>query len=319
MTGIYAALRSGFWQNQFVFKNKNPLELLSFAFLNTLSISALDEKVIDNFIVITIENSFEEEEIKAALIKQLDTEPDKIKVVFRPEHTGNDLRHLLKTLSSNSKTVLIGSISINNTILEETSLGKTVSREAIDSHFSNGEEYIQSQNYQKEIFPIQIGEGMNQQEFLFDEWNSESNLNVNKVNGVATILLKADKDLLNYHKLPIVKVDQWKFSQEDSLQLVKLLKEFSVDESWIVEFDYLSLESFLKLKRLLKENDIKIPQMKSGGSVFYGNSKILNGFRAITSAMAQLEQSIHGKAILFIINENNTIEVLTLYRNQEVD
>lgn len=313
MGEIYAALRSGFSKNNILFQNRKPASMLAHAFLNSLSLSALDENSIDQYIVLTNIEPESFDLIQERLMIDLNVESSKINIINL--YKNNDLMRVLRDIKNDvKKTVLVGALSlkpsspnyINDINLEQ---------QRVEKEYVNGKTYINSNAYQNEILPIELHINKEQEDCILEELDEfkKEEVQVRGVNGVASILVNTKDDLLKYHQFSTVIYKQWSFYKKEMYKVIKLLRKLEVvEEDWIVECDYLSLQNYREFKKILNSSHLNLPKMKSGGSIYFGNSTVLNGFRAITSAIAQLEMTTLGKAIVFVINEDESVEIISL-------
>lgn len=318
MKGIYAAVRSSFHSDQRLFKVRDPASSISYAFMNALSQSAMDENLVDKFLVFTNTNPAEDESITDNIISNVGVDREKIIIRHSQDYSVAELIAFLKNLAGNTRTIMVGAISVVQN--EEDKPSKYSEPEKISKYFTLGQRYVDTDSYQNELFPLDISQGIEQEEFLKDEISQNPSIEVRGVNGVASVLLKAEQDFPSYHNFPLIKVEHLSFIKEDILVLAKFLRTFSVNKDWIVEIDYLTFEDLENFKTELSAHNIEIPEIKSGGSIFYGNSIVLNGLRAISSAMAQLEHSPEEKALAIVLTERNTIELFILnYDMEEIE
>ena len=315
MKGIYAAVRSSFRHDQKLFQGRDPASSMSYAFMNTLSMSALDEKTVDKFLVFTNTDYSEDESIISNIVSQLGVEREKIIIRHSQEYSIEQLIEFLKTLAKSTRNIMVGAVSVVSVYKED--LPFSPHPEEILDNFTNGKHYINTEFYQNELFPLDVSHGIEQEEFLFDDLTQSPSLEVKRVNGVASILLKADQEFSAHHHFPLIELKHWSFAKEDTASLAKVLKNLAVNEQWIAEIDYLSFDDLTNFKKDLFGHNIELPEMKSGGSIFFGNAITLNGLRAITSAAAQLDHSSQGKAIALALTERNTIELCVLNYNKE--
>ena len=318
MKGIYAAVRSSFRHDQRLFQGRDPASSMSYAFMNALSLGALDEKQVDKFLVFTNTDYSEDESLITNIVSQLGVEREKIIIRHSQDYSIEQLIDFLKTLAKSTRNIMVGAVSVVAVNMENDS--SSTHPEDILNYFSHGKHYINTDFYQNELFPLDVSQGIDQEEFLVDDFNKTPSLEVRRVNGVASILLKADQDFPSYHHFPLIQIEHLSFEKEDIASLAKVLKNLAVNEQWIVEIDYLSFEDLIDFKNDLYAHDIELPEMKSGGSIFYGNSSTLNGLRAISSAMAQLEHRPEGKAIALALTERNSMELCVLnYTKEETE
>lgn len=313
MGEIYAALRSGFSKNNILFQNRDPASVLAHAFLNSLSLSALDENSIDQYIVLTNIEQESFDLIQERLMIDLNVESSKINIINL--YKNNDLMQVLRDIKNDvKKTVLVGTLSLKSSspnYIDDIN----IEQQRVEKEYVNGKTYINSNAYQHEIFPIELHINKEQENFIveeIDEFKKEE-VQVRDVSGVASILVNSKAELLKHHQYSTVIYEQWLFHKNEMYKVIKLLQKLEVvAEDWIVEYDYLSLQNYREFKEVLNSSNLNLPKMKSGGSVYFGNSTVLNGFRAITSAIAQLEMTALEKAIVFVLNEDGSVEIISL-------
>lgn len=323
MKGIFGATRSGFRTDEKLYGTREPAEILCYSFMNTLSMSAIDERSISRVVIFTNLSKDEENSLIRKMARYMGVGQEIIEVAYTERLSESELTEKLKALLGVEGNVLIGALSFNKHRTEHD--WEVNSIKSTDNQIGSlleesevGKLYRSSSYYQAEIFPLQFYSGKVQEGNLFDKLDGGSEQSLKSVEGVASMLFAEQHSFNEDLEQQIAKLDHWYFENDQEENLHELLKTLQVDDNWVVELDYLTMTDYQRFNHFLAEHGILLPEVKSGGSFAHGNATVLNGFRAITSAFAQLGDPTKEKALVLILDGAGGTRVFKLEKNREV-
>lgn len=272
MNTIFNGLRTGFTPSAKVFEFRHPNDVITTVISNLLATTVVPPNDIDELVIV----KSSEVELDIEYIKNATELVGSSKIIVKNELSLIDF--LKKRLDVNTLLVIVN--KADNECFEKESIIALENEVAFE-----------------EKVGIEISAGKNQR-YWFEDYTRINTTNVFASNVVITLFFSKSNFCgeLSSEKFDITLCGELK---KESLNLNELVNALNIDYDWILEVDYLDYQNFLVLESALNKLNIH-KKFEEPHSMHYGNTKNLNGMRALLSLYHKLANSKKSNGIVFI-------------------